>query len=102
MPDDSVQFGSPIPIWYIGTGDYKAERPLENRKYADIAIIGGGGTGLNTAYQLKMLDSSLDIVVLEAEEIGNGATGRSTGFYLEGFEGGITPALARLKKQYQM
>ena len=44
---------------------------------ADVAIVGAGYTGLSTA--LHLAERGLDIVVLEAVEIGYGAAGRSTG-----------------------
>jgi glycine/D-amino acid oxidase-like deaminating enzyme len=47
---------------------------------ADIAIVGGGFTGLWSAYYLKGLDPSLRIVILEAERIGFGASGRNGGW----------------------
>ena len=47
---------------------------------ADIAIVGGGFTGLWSAYHLKQLDPSLRIVILEAERIGFGASGRNGGW----------------------
>ena len=47
---------------------------------ADIAIVGGGFTGLWSAYYLKQLDPSLRIVILEAERIGFGASGRNGGW----------------------
>jgi glycine/D-amino acid oxidase-like deaminating enzyme len=47
---------------------------------ADIAIVGGGFTGLWSAYYLKELDPSLRIVILEAERIGFGASGRNGGW----------------------
>ena len=46
----------------------------------DVCIVGGGLTGLWTAYWLANQDSSLDIVVLEAEFAGFGASGRNGGW----------------------
>jgi len=46
----------------------------------DVAIVGGGYTGLWTAYYLKKADPSLRIGVIEAEEIGFGASGRNGGW----------------------
>lgn len=47
---------------------------------ADVAIVGGGYTGLWTAIELKARDPSLDVVVLEAERCGFGPSGRNGGF----------------------
>jgi gamma-glutamylputrescine oxidase len=43
----------------------------------DVAIIGGGFTGLSAAYYLKQNDPGLRVVVLEARRCGNGASGRN-------------------------
>src|SRR6476469_3547284 len=48
----------------------------------DVAIIGGGYTGLSTAYHLRRADPGLRVVVLEAERIGYGASGRNAGFVM--------------------
>ena len=47
---------------------------------ADVAIVGGGYTGLWCAYHLLSLDPSLKIVICEAERIGFGASGRNGGW----------------------
>ncbi len=47
---------------------------------ADVTIVGGGFTGLWTAYYLARADPTLRIVVLEAETIGFGASGRNGGW----------------------
>jgi glycine/D-amino acid oxidase-like deaminating enzyme len=47
---------------------------------ADLAIVGGGLTGLWTAYYAKKFDPELSVVVLEAESIGYGASGRNGGW----------------------
>lgn len=47
---------------------------------ADLAVVGGGLTGLWTAYYAKKSDPSLRVVVLEAECIGYGASGRNGGW----------------------
>lgn len=54
--------------------------PLEGSVQADVAIVGGGYTGLWTAYYLLQRDPSLNVVVLEAEAIAFGASGRNGGW----------------------
>jgi hypothetical protein len=46
----------------------------------DVAIVGGGFTGLWTAYYLAKADPSLRIVVLEKDIVGFGASGRNGGW----------------------
>lgn len=50
---------------------------------ADVAIIGAGFAGLSAACRLSQLDPSLRVVVLEAGEVGEGATGRNSGFIID-------------------
>jgi glycine/D-amino acid oxidase-like deaminating enzyme len=54
--------------------------PLAGDTDADVAIVGGGYTGLWTALALKARDPSLDVVLLEADECGRGPSGRNGGF----------------------
>lgn len=47
---------------------------------ADVCIVGGGYTGLWTAYRLTEIHPSLRIVVLESRHVGFGASGRNGGW----------------------
>ena len=58
----------------------EAAPPLEGDTDADVAIVGGGYTGLWTALALKEREPGLDVVVLEADECGRGPSGRNGGF----------------------
>jgi glycine/D-amino acid oxidase-like deaminating enzyme len=49
----------------------------------DIAVIGGGLTGIASAYYLRMLGCQ-DVVVLEKDFVGYGASGKNAGFLLAG------------------
>lgn len=77
-----------LSFWHDSVPDSLEPRPaLRGEKKADIAIVGAGYTGLWTAWHLKRLEPSLDIVVLEAEIAGFGASGRNGGWcsaYLSG------------------
>src|ERR1700753_2016875 len=52
-------------------------QPLEGQRDVDVAVIGGGFTGLSTAWHLA--ESGVGVAVLEANEIGWGASGRAFG-----------------------
>ena len=52
----------------------------ELSKSYDVAIIGGGFSGLWSAYHLITNNPTLDIAIFEAEEIGFGASGRNGGW----------------------
>ncbi len=47
---------------------------------ADVCIVGGGFTGLWTALEIKRIEPSLDVLVVEADVCGTGASGRNGGF----------------------
>ncbi|KAI8068269.1 FAD dependent oxidoreductase [Gongronella butleri] len=51
---------------------------------ADIVIIGGGITGLSTAYWLNKLNPEQKVVVVEARGLSSGATGRNGGIICPG------------------
>lgn len=52
---------------------------LERDDKVDICVVGGGFSGLWTAYYLKKTDPSLDIAILERSLCGSGASGRNGG-----------------------
>ncbi len=56
------------------------EPPAPLPASVDVAIVGGGFTGLWTACYLKYLQPDLDIAVLEAMTVGFGASGRNGGW----------------------
>ena len=55
-------------------------RRSPGRQRADVAILGGGYTGLWTAIRLRELEPSLRVVVIESDVCGGGASGRNGGF----------------------
>lgn len=64
-------------IWQQNTGSYKKNYPpLEKDLIVDAAVIGGGLSGVLTAYHLQKC--GIETVLLEAETIGSGATGYTT------------------------
>lgn len=66
--------------WEQSTGPARPHfAPLAGDCDTDVAIIGGGYTGLSAAYHLAR-NHGIGAVVLEAGEIGWGASGRNAGF----------------------
>ena len=61
---------SPLSLWLAEYGAYEPEAPLRGDIDVDVAIIGGGYTGLSTAIALKRRDPTLDVAVLEARTVG--------------------------------
>lgn len=74
-----------MPTYYQETGDPGLRfAPLDGSGEADTVIVGGGFAGLATALGLHERGQR-DIVLLEAETIGFGASGRNGGFVSGGF-----------------
>lgn len=57
--------------------------PLPEDATVDVAIIGGGFAGLAAARQLRQLDRTLKVAVLEASRLAEGASGRNSGFMID-------------------
>ncbi len=75
-----------ISFWYADIGGVPAPRPaLAGDTSADICIIGAGYTGLWTAYYLKKADPGLNVLVVEKEFAGFGASGRNGGWLMGTF-----------------
>ena len=74
-----------VSFWYADTGLPARRAALGGDTNADIAIIGAGYTGLWTAYYLKQANPSLDILVVEKDFAGYGASGRNGGWLTGGF-----------------
>lgn len=71
-----------ISHWFAqlhGDAPVPERASLDGDRDADVCIVGAGYTGLWTAYELCRADPSLDVVVLEAEIAGYGASGRNGG-----------------------
>lgn len=74
-----------ISFWYADIGLPKPRPALGGDTVADVCIIGAGYTGLWTAYYLKKANPGLDVLVIEAEFAGFGASGRNGGWLTGGF-----------------
>ncbi len=72
------------PLWWdtraaassAADTDHGTDLPLR----ADVVVVGAGFTGLWTAYYLLREHPGLDVLVLEAEHVGFGASGRNGGW----------------------
>lgn len=67
-----------VDSYYAATANRLPEYPeLRGQVSADVCVIGGGYTGLSTA--LNLAERGYDVVLLEANRIGWGASGRNGG-----------------------
>ncbi|WP_425245827.1 NAD(P)/FAD-dependent oxidoreductase [Streptomyces sp. NEAU-NA10] len=76
-----------ISYWYADDGLPAVREPLAGDASADVVIVGGGYTGLWTAYYLKKAAPSLRITILEQRFCGYGASGRNGGWLYNGIAG---------------
>ena len=68
--------------------------PLVGDTAADVVILGGGFTGMWTAWFLRQLDPGVDVVLLEQDICGGGPSGRNGGF-VNSFWGDLTTLCER-------
>ncbi len=76
--------------WLHELPPYERLPALTRDEKADVAIVGGGITGVSTAWHLAERFPARRIVLLEARALANGASGRNGGQVLNGING-VTP-----------
>jgi glycine/D-amino acid oxidase-like deaminating enzyme len=72
----------PVPFWLDQPGAPRpeAQPALTGRTTTELAVVGGGFTGLWTALQAKEADPGRDVVLLEGRRVAWAGTGRNGGF----------------------
>ncbi len=86
---------NPPTTFYRATAAAPGFAPLHGRSEAEVCIIGGGFAGLNTALGLAERGVR-NVVVIEAQQLGFGASGRNGGFVFGGFSRGEEALLREL------
>jgi hypothetical protein len=72
------------PSYYAATANWQTDYPeLEGAIEADVAIVGGGFSGVATAVELS--ERGYKVVLLESNRIGWGASGRNGGQIIGGY-----------------
>lgn len=80
-------------FWLETAGPYEEQPPLQEAIDVDVLVVGGGFTGLSTAYHVKKQQPGLRVALVEAYVTGYGASGRNAGFAMTLF--GLTLSLTR-------
>lgn len=88
--------------YWLSAGADVAAAPLRGDIRADVAIIGGGFTGLWTAIRLRETAPSLRVVLLEAETVGYGASGRNGGFCEASLTHGLANGIAHFPDEVRI
>ncbi|WP_079166143.1 NAD(P)/FAD-dependent oxidoreductase [Streptomyces oceani] len=95
----SIRSGYPVPdapVWQRRRPEAPARDPHTGHALVDVAIVGAGLTGLSAALHLLRQRPHWSVLVLEADRVGAGASGRSTGIVGPGVGGRIR----QLHKRY--
>ena len=96
MSDIKQAMANNQSFWQYKYGDYTANDPLPAGSYdTDVLVIGGGFTGLTAAREIRKDDPGKRVMVLEAHEIGFGASGRNGGFNMTLF--GVEPEVTQFR-----
>jgi glycine/D-amino acid oxidase-like deaminating enzyme len=91
----SLAEAEPVPYWLTDPARPEPAPALVGPVTCDLAVVGGGYTGLWTALLAKERDPSLDVVVLEADQAGGAASGRNGGFCSASLTHGLGNGLER-------
>src|SRR5829696_5009770 len=87
---------TPAPFWLDRPGPERRP-PLEGLVEADLVVVGGGLTGLWTA--LLAAEAGRSVVLLEAQRLAFGASGRNGGFCAASLTHGLGNGLARWRDE---
>jgi len=95
--DMRLSAAQPVPFWTTTVPTLPACLPATSDLSCDLAIVGGGFTGLWSALKARERHPDATIVVLEAKRCGQDASGRNGGFCAPSISHGVSNALTRHK-----
>src|SRR5271165_5889445 len=95
--DRALAAARPVSFWLDqpGIARPEAEPALTGRAVADLAVVGGGFTGLWTALLAKEADPARDVVLLEGRRVAWAGTDRNGGFCSASLSHGLANGLDR-------
>jgi glycine/D-amino acid oxidase-like deaminating enzyme len=88
-------------LWAASTPGYQPNPALKGDIIADLAIIGGGFTGVSTAYHFSQRFPNKRVALIEARSLANGASGRNGGMMLNWIYGMGPMSPAVTQRVYQ-
>ncbi len=89
--------------YYVRTKSYSINsNKLNESLQCDVCIIGGGLSGISTAYYLNKINPNLKIIILEKNKIGWGASGRNGGQLLHDYSGNFSSQKHSNNEQKQL
>ena len=78
LPNDDNSCG-----WYAALAPAAPVKKLKGSQTADYAIIGAGFAGLAAARRLAELKPDARIILIDAQRVAEGASGRNSGFVID-------------------
>jgi glycine/D-amino acid oxidase-like deaminating enzyme len=90
---------APVPFWLDDPGRPEALPALAGDLECDLAVVGGGYSGLWTALIAKERDPGREVVLVEANRIGWAASGRNGGFAEASLTHGLPNGLDRFESE---
>lgn len=97
--DIRLNNAQPVPFWTTTAIQTPACPPATSDLSCELAIVGGGFTGLWSALKARERHPDATIIVLEAKRCGQDASGRNGGFCAPSISHGVSNALTRHKAE---
>lgn len=90
---------APTSYWTDRPGAPDPAAPVTGHVRADLAVVGGGLTGLWAAILAKQADPGRDVVVVEGHRVAHGASGRNGGFVSDSLTHGLAHGASRWPRE---
>ena len=99
---DAIADADTFPYWLDDVDEPDSNPTAVHNEDCDLCVVGGGFTGLWTAIIAKQRDTKRDVVLIDAHEIGSGASSRNGGFMDYSLTHGIANAQERFPEEVEI